>query len=145
MLGHARAKKVYDELAEGDLVGALLGTEPGTIDLLIAADVLIYCGGLDPVLGAARHALDPAGWFVFSLERHAAEGYRLQASGRYAHADRYVAAAASRAGLRVHSLQTIQVRLEAGAGLEGALWVLGPSESTPRNLRASGFPAFPGS
>lgn len=85
MLAEARGKGIYDRLEQAELV-AFLGADRGGIDLLTAADVLIYCGELRPVLAAALAALAPGGLFGFSLELHEHAGTLLQRRQlRYAH------------------------------------------------------------
>jgi protein O-GlcNAc transferase len=67
MLAAAAAKLLYAELHEADLMDFLI-EDTRRWQLMLAADVLIYFGALDELLGAARSRLEPGGWFVFSLE-----------------------------------------------------------------------------
>ncbi len=90
MLQQAAKRGVYDALVCSDLVTALEGF-PGEFDLAVVADVLIYFGDLRPLMAAMATALRPSGLFAFSVERLIeAAGYRLQPSGRFAHAPEYV-------------------------------------------------------
>ena len=89
MLAKARALKLYDRLATGDLLDALSG-RPGRRDLLVAADTLPYLGDLAPVFDGAARVLRPGGWFAFSTETIEGDSFVLKADGRYAHGRRYV-------------------------------------------------------
>lgn len=85
MLAEARGKAIYDELKQAELL-EFLKTDAGGIDLATAADVLIYCGPLPPVLEAAYAVLAPGGLFGFSLELHDRPGTLLRRRElRYAH------------------------------------------------------------
>ena len=67
MVERARARQLYDELRQADVVEALTAA-PGAHDLLFAADVFIYVGALDAVFAAAARALRPGGELCFSVE-----------------------------------------------------------------------------
>jgi predicted TPR repeat methyltransferase len=123
MLAKARARNVYDELAEAEVVG-WLATRPGTFDLAVAADVLTYLGDLDPLLSALRGALRSRAALAFSVEDWPAQAYGLKPSGRYGHSPDYVRARASEHGFEVRSWQTTTLRREAGQPLEGHIVVL---------------------
>ncbi|QJE73015.1 tetratricopeptide repeat protein [Aerophototrophica crusticola] len=133
MVEKARARGIYDRLWVGELVEAFRA-EPGAWDLLLAADVLVYLGDLDPVMRAAAAALVPGGRFAFSVER-AADGFVLQESRRYAHSEAHVRAAAEAAGLEVEMLEPLVPRLDRGKPLDGLLVVLrrrsAPSSARP--------------
>lgn len=113
MLDRARAKGVYDELWQTDLVEAL-GRLHGQVDLAASADVMIYVGSLSPVLRQAAAALKPGGWFVFTTEVHEGEGYVLSHTGRYLHARGYVESEARGAGFEVHCVEAIVSRFNDG-------------------------------
>jgi predicted TPR repeat methyltransferase len=98
MLDKARARGGYDALHEGE-IGKFLATRRGRYTLAVACDVFCYFGELAPAFAAVAAALKPGGIFAFTVERHAGEGYALGASGRYAHGDGFVRAAASAADL----------------------------------------------
>lgn len=99
MLRRARAKKVYDGLTEGDMV-ALLTDWPRRYDVVLAADVLIYVGDLDPIVRAAAGVLGPDGLFAFTVQAGpAGSGYRLGPDRRFWHGREAVDAALAAAGL----------------------------------------------
>ena len=68
MLARAREAGGYDELHQRDLMAVLSSHASETIDLLVAADVLIYVLQLDKVFAEAYRVLQNRGIFVFSTE-----------------------------------------------------------------------------
>jgi predicted TPR repeat methyltransferase len=123
MLARARARGLYDALHEAD-IARFLAVRPGRLDLLLAADVLVYLGDLAPLLAAAARSLAPGGLLACSLERHDGEGWVLHRSGRYAHGAPYLEKAATGAGLVLLELQPLTLRHEAGRPVEGYLALL---------------------
>jgi predicted TPR repeat methyltransferase len=127
MLRQARLRQVYDVLHKSELV-YYLETQPSYFDVLTCADTLCYFGNLQPVMYAARSALQAGGYFIFTLEALAESdaaysvGYHLQPSGRYVHALAYVCNCAQTAGLRVAASHADVLREEAGKEVQG--WLL---------------------
>lgn len=89
MIAASRQRGVYDELVHEDLVEYLRRRE-APIDLLLAADVLIYFGDLTNFFAAAAARLPAGGQFAFSIELTEDCDFRLQASRRYAHSADYI-------------------------------------------------------
>ncbi len=132
MLAHARAKRIYAELRESDIVTDL-ATHQERWPLIVAADVLCYFDALEPLLAQVHEALEPGGWFVFSVEQVLPDhdgvmpgngNWALQRLGRYAHAPDYVYEAACAAGFRVSRMDRPMIRREAGAAVPGLLLTL---------------------
>jgi predicted TPR repeat methyltransferase len=123
MLELARLRGCYDALAATELT-AHLAARPGSFDLIVAADVLVYFGDLEPILCAAAAALRPGGLLLFTVEHAAAEtpgGYRLAATGRYAHAAGYLRATSAAAGLDPGALAEVALRRESDVPVAGLL------------------------
>jgi predicted TPR repeat methyltransferase len=129
MLDHARAKRIYTELREADIVTDL-AEDTERWPLIIAADVLCYFGALEELLALVHQRLEPGGWFVFSVEEILPDhdgvvpgngDWALQRQGRYAHAEHYVYEAVCAAGFRVLRMDRPVVRQEAGADVPGLL------------------------
>jgi predicted TPR repeat methyltransferase len=117
MLVNARARDLYDELVRTE-VSAYLAAHPAAFDVIVFCDSLNYFGDLEQVTTAASRALRPAGRLVFTLEAmdssQGSPGYRIEPSGRYAHADEYIRFVIDQAGLRVADMGIDTLRSESG-------------------------------
>lgn len=110
MLAKARTLGVYDRLDEAELVEHLQRTDRRH-DAVVAADVFIYVGDLEPVFAGVARVLEPAGHFVFSLERaDDAHDYVLLPSRRYAQSERRVRELAARHGFDVLAVEPGPIR-----------------------------------
>ncbi|WP_428541976.1 tetratricopeptide repeat protein [Rhodopila sp.] len=132
MLAHARVKRLYAELREGDIIADLMAHDQQW-PLIIAADVLCYFGALEELLAIVHSRLQPGGWFVFSVEQVLPDHdgivpgngkWALQRQGRYAHDEEYLYEAACTAGFRVLRVDRPVVRQEAGADVPGLLFAI---------------------
>lgn len=123
MLKRAKERKIYDDLLEMELA-ACMRDRPGSFDLIVAADVFCYIGDLAETLAAARIALRPGGYLLFSVEAQSRRGYALTGSGRYAHKPAYVRKAAQSAGFREALGHTETLRMEYGEPVKGYLTAL---------------------
>ncbi|MFC4443484.1 methyltransferase domain-containing protein [Caulobacter henricii] len=120
MLDHARARGGYDALVQGEAI-AFLTDHPGAFDLIFAADMVIYFGDLSDLFRAAAGALRPGGLFTLSTESGTGT-WTLLSSGRFAHADAYVAQAAG-AGWTLLDQESLALRHEGTAPVQGSLHV----------------------
>lgn len=124
MLTEARRKGLFDRLEQAELV-EFLARDAGGIDLLTAADVLIYCGALPPILSAAFAALVTGGLFGFSLEVHEGAGTLLQRRQlRYAHNAAEAIAACEDGGFDVVSAERMAVRRERDLPVDGLVLLI---------------------
>jgi predicted TPR repeat methyltransferase len=123
MIAETARKGIYDSLQKAELVAAL-SARRAEADLMTAADVLIYCGALPPVLAALVPALKPGGLVAFSLEAHEGEeALFLRPSLRYAHGIAATRDALVVAGLDVLRFETAVLRFDRGAPITGILVV----------------------
>ncbi|MBP0596768.1 tetratricopeptide repeat protein [Herbaspirillum sp. LeCh32-8] len=114
MLRHAAARGLYTQLDKAEAAGWMAQLQV-QYDVVVACDVVIYCGRLEALFAAVRHALRDGGWFVFTAE--AAEdaeedGYLLHPSGRYRHHAAYVERCLRESGFSVDTLRRESIRLE---------------------------------
>lgn len=132
MLAHARVKRLYDTLLEGEIV-AELNRLSEQWPVILAADVACYFGALEDLLTAVHQRLQPGGWFIFSAEMLLPDhdgivpengNWALGREGRYAHAPHYVHEAACAAGFRVLRFDRPLIRQERGIGAPGLLLTL---------------------
>jgi predicted TPR repeat methyltransferase len=121
MLAQAAKRGVYDTLAREELT-AFLDQARANFDLIVAADVLVYFGDLASLFSATASALRPGGLFACSTEWQAGTGYRVQPSGRFAHAPEYVFSSAQPHFSRVTCIETT-IRMEATKRLVGNVFV----------------------
>jgi len=121
MLRKARAKGVYDKLEKADLQAfSYDGPKP---DLVTAADVFMYVGALEGIVGTVATLLADDGLFAFSVEKLEVEGFALQPSRRYAHAESYVRQILSEAGFAVVSLEEKTIRQDRNEPVTGLIVV----------------------
>lgn len=118
MIEKARARNIYDNLAVADLETALSASGPA-YDLILAADTLVYLGDLASTFQAAHARLSPDGFFLFTVEKAAAEGFELGPKRRWRHAEGYLRDLAGRTGFQVAGLVAATPRHEAGEPVPG--------------------------
>ncbi len=128
MIAKARERDVYDELIVGDAVALLRSGPSGSLDLIVAADSLVYVGDLAPLFAAVWTALTADGLFAFSVETCEGDEFRLEPTMRFAHSQRYVETIARRLSLRPLLIQSASTRREAGADAPGLICVFGKTE-----------------
>ncbi|WP_019906078.1 methyltransferase domain-containing protein [Methylobacterium sp. 77] len=124
MLVEAARRKRYDRLVEGDLGPVLDGEPSGSADLVVAADVFIYVGGLGRVMTETARILRPSGLVGFTVQWQAEGGLVLGADARYAHGDRYLRRMSDEAGLDLVSLDPAAIRREREIDVPGRIVVL---------------------
>jgi len=133
MIEKARERGVYDALLVGDAVALLAHRPPAALDLVVAADSLVYIGDLAPLFAAVATALTPGRLIAFSVETWEGDGFRLGASMRFAHSRAYVEATAGEAGFRPALIRSASTRREAGRDAPGLICVF---ERKDRQARA---------
>ena len=129
MLAQAKAKRIYAELREADIITDLAKHDTHW-PVIVAADVVCYFGAVEELLGLVHKRLEPGGWFVFSVEKMLADhdgimpgngAWALQRQGRYVHAEHYIYEAVCDAGFRILRMDRPVIRQEAGADVPGLL------------------------
>ena len=103
-------------------------------DLILAGDVLVYMGNLEPLFRNVKSSLSLSshapGRFIFSVEKLSEEvgrannGFVLQESARFAHTKQYIEATASSTGLSVLSCTEVALRSDGGNSIDGYIFVL---------------------
>jgi len=132
MLRKAKAKGIYDRLAKVDLQH--FSHTGAAADLVVAADVFIYMGALERIVGAVAGMLAEDGLFAFSVETLAGGGdFALLPSRRYAHSEAYARRVLSANGLAVLSLESVVIRHDRLDPVAGLGIVAGfPATAAPR-------------
>lgn len=121
MLELACKRGVYERLVQADALEALAQAEAGSFHAVLAADVLVYFGALEEVFRGAARALAPGGVFAFSIEAQDGGSYRLQPTGRYAHALEYLRGLSAATGLTERHASEIRIRREKRGYARGHL------------------------
>lgn len=96
-------------------------------DLVVAADVFVYIGDLDPAFERVVQWLTPGGIFTFSTETHDDQGdvcYKLNDTGRYTHAPSYILKLANTHRLEIFSSRAVVLRMNGGKPVNGHVHVL---------------------
>ena len=122
MIEKARQRNLYDRLEVADVLKSLQEW-PGAFDLVLAGDVFCYLGDLLNVFTAARLALRPSGVLAFSVELSKEAGWKLTPSRRYVHGEGYVLETATKAALKLQSVQTQVLRRDGGKEVAGLIVV----------------------
>lgn len=105
-----RESRIYDKLAQADLRHFLLEAPVGGYDVIAAANVFPYVGGLTPVFDGVAHALRTGGLFSFTVEPEEGTEYGLvSGQGRYAHSQSYIEEQAARVGLDVLEITAFEM------------------------------------
>lgn len=132
MLEKAKAKGVYDQLFQADLVPFMAGHKD-SYDGILAAATLIHFGALEMLFRAASACLRDGGRFVFTFfpieetqaDYAVAVNARLAQSGCFRHGVSYVERLAAETGFAVLELETIvHEHDQDGNKISGCLAVL---------------------
>ncbi len=123
MVAQAQARGIYDAVWAAELTAAMAAINE-KFDLLVAADVVVYIGDLEPVFAAAAGALRPGGFLAFTVEWRRRPGYKLTGSGRYTHNPAYVRRCAKAAGFREVSGTEAEIRHELRKPVKGYVSVM---------------------
>jgi predicted TPR repeat methyltransferase len=128
MIAKAAERNVYDEFVVDDATTLLTSGPRAVFDLIVAADALVYIGDLAPLFAASASALAAGGLLAFSVETHDGEGFKLEATMRFAHSRRYIETTAQGSGLLPILIQRASTRRELGADAPGLICVLERTE-----------------
>ena len=122
MIARAEEKAVYDTLLSEDVTSMLRGGD-SKWDLVVAADLLVYVGKLEPFFGALANRCNSGARIILTTERADVESYSLKPSGRFVHSDGYLEEVCG-ADLEVTHRDTIVLRKEIGQPVEGSVFTL---------------------
>ncbi len=123
MLNKARAKNIYDELIESDIVTALAGLV-ASYDLIIAADTLVYFGDLSAVFTGCACVLKLQGLLAFSVEVGKETDFQLQTTGRYTHSRMYIENLAKQHHFQILQSSEAAGRMQQGKPVSSFIFVL---------------------
>jgi predicted TPR repeat methyltransferase len=124
MSAKARASGLYANVDAGDLLDWLRARGDKSADLVMAADVFVYCGDLDAIFGEVARVASSAAIFAFTLQKAGGADYRLGEDLRYAHAPAYVERLAATYGFALQVCEDVSVRQDRGQPVSGLVVVL---------------------
>ncbi len=132
MVERARQQGVYDQVVQADLVDFLAACQR-SYGLVIAADVFVYLGALEPVFSGVARVIDPGGLFTFSVESaEAGQGdFALRPSLRYAHSAQYIERLSGQFGFRILATREHAIREDQGRPIDGLLCWLVKQDGPP--------------
>ena len=123
MIEKARATGLYAELDVSDMLEALRSTPDSGVELVLAADAMVYVADLAPVVRQASRALASGGLLAFTVESHDGCGFIMGEGRRYAHGTAHLRALIEAAGLRVLQFEQQPIRTERGVPVPGLVIV----------------------
>jgi predicted TPR repeat methyltransferase len=123
MIERARLTGLYAELEVSEMVQGLRGKPDAAVELILAADAMIYLSDLAPLLREAKRVLVQGGLLAFTLETHGGDGVILGQGLRYAHGAAFVRASIGDAGLKLSLLEEQSARNENNAPVPGLVVV----------------------
>ncbi|MGD0388725.1 MAG: tetratricopeptide repeat protein, partial [Tepidisphaeraceae bacterium] len=126
MIRAAETRGIYDQLITGEIL-PVLREAPGSYDLIVAGDVLIYVGDLTDFMPAVAGALRSGGLFACSIEDYDGQGFFLHPEARFAHSIGYLRKMAGESGLSEISADKAAIRRNFGVDVPGRIVVLGKS------------------
>lgn len=131
MIEKAEALGAYEKLVVADFNNYLTQENLEPFQLIIACDVLVYCGDLESLFKNIARVLSPNGRFAFTTEILNSEThpYQLQPTGRFAHTSAYIHTLAKQNLFNIILEEDIVLREQEGAQIQGQIWIL--SGSTP--------------
>ena len=137
MIEQARRKNLYDRLDVGDLTESLdeRARADARFNLIVAADVFVYCADLTLIATMAAQVLAFDGLFAFTVETHPNDGVMLGPKLRYAHGEKHVREAIAAAGMTILRLVSVSTRMEADQPVPGLLVIAGLAPSLPLSQR----------
>ena len=121
MLHEARKKNIYDRLDLLECVEALKALEPMSLDLVTAADVVVYIGVLTDLFLNAHASLKPDGLLALTAQSYAGEQFIIGEDLRSAHSETYLREQARLAGFDCLCLDAVSVRKDRGQPVSGWL------------------------
>ena len=127
MIEKARATGFYAELEVDDMLQGLRSKPETSVELILAADAMVYVADLAPVLAEARRVLVSGGVLAFTTETHDGEGVILGEGLRYAHGADHVRASVEAAGLNLCLLEDRSARNEDNTPVPGLVVVAAKS------------------
>jgi predicted TPR repeat methyltransferase len=124
MAARAQASGLYSHVEAGDMEAFVAARTDGSVDLVMAADVFVYCGDLGPIFAQARRVLAAGGLFAFTVQQAQTGDYELGADFRYAHSRACLTRLTQSCGFVPLVCDDVSVRQDRGVAVPGLALVL---------------------
>jgi len=124
MAARARASGRYRHVEAGDMQAFVAARATASADLVLAADVFVYCGDLAPIFAETRRVLASGGLFVFTLQRALTGDFVLGDDLRYGQSQAYIERLAAHDGFCILCCDSVSVRQDRGIAVPGLVFVL---------------------
>jgi predicted TPR repeat methyltransferase len=124
MIEVAGTKQIYHNLYVANTLD-FLNSSIESYDFYLAADVFAYVGDLAETFSLLRKRARRNVLFCFSTEAVDGSYFKLQPTGRFAHAPNYIKEVAESTGWKVVTSHRNSIRKERGSWVPGDLWLLG--------------------
>lgn len=124
MIEGAQLSGKYSHLHVADVVDYLAANGDDSSDLVVAADVFVYIGDLEPVFSQSARVVQPQGLLAFTVQRGEGADWAVGADLRYVHSRAYIERLARAHGFVVVVLDDASTRKDAGRDVPGLVVVL---------------------
>lgn len=141
MIAQAAAKRIYTRLDTAEIAAFLQSRPSEPYHLILAADVFVYLGALEPILSLIARHLTPGGLLAFSVQKTAGEGFLLGADHRFAHARPYIERCLALAGLPIRRLEEAILRTDGPHDIPGFLVIAEKPAPAPLGTGLATLPA----
>lgn len=121
MIKQAEKTALYGDLHVGDMLAYLQSLPENSADLVLAADVFVYVGALEPLFDEIHRVLRQGGLFGFSVQRHEGAGFVLGQDLRFAHSDEYLRDISASFGFKVLRIAGVSTRQDQGRDVPGLI------------------------
>jgi predicted TPR repeat methyltransferase len=111
MLKKASERGIYNSLIKADLFRGLQEVQV-LYDCIVACDVLVYLGELQPLFSSVYQKLRPEGLFAFTVENQAEAGVKLSTSTRFQHSREYLKRSSLESGFEILEMKNAVLRHE---------------------------------
>ncbi|MBF0193601.1 MAG: tetratricopeptide repeat protein [Magnetococcales bacterium] len=125
MISLAKKKSVYDDLYVDDIIDRMQSLN-SNFELILASDVFVYIGDLEPIFRCINKYSTKETIFAFSTEHTDDDGFIIQNTGRYAHSKSYIFTLAEKLGLKIEYFTKTKLRKHKSANnwLIGGIYIL---------------------
>lgn len=126
MVEKTRSLNIYDKVIHGEIVEEANKLHD-QYDIIVAADVFIYIGGINNVFSACSRICNQDGLFIFSIESlpvNESVDYKLYDTGRYKHSINYLDSIAKKHKFKIIENIPCALRKEHHKDVEGAIIAL---------------------